>query len=83
MCMQYTLRNVPAFLDRALRRMSREKGASLNDVLLEALAMGAGLDADRTPQRRKLADLAGTWEEDPAFDDALREQHTVDESLWG
>ena len=49
--MQYTVRNVPSFLDRALRRMSRENGASLNDVLLEALARGAGLDAEPTAQR--------------------------------
>lgn len=79
--MQYTLRNVPPFLDRALRRLSRQTGASLNDVLLEALAKGAGVAAERTPQRN-LADLAGTWEEDTAFDNALQEQDTVDESLW-
>ena len=79
--MQYTLRNVPAFLDRALRRMARENGASLNDVVLETLARGAGLDAEPTAQR-KLADLAGTWVEDPAFDNALREQDTVDDALW-
>ena len=80
-CMQYTLRNVPAFLDRALRQKARLTGASLNDVVLEALAKGAGVTADRVPQR-KLSDLAGAWVDDPDFDEALRQQDAIDESIW-
>jgi hypothetical protein len=26
--------------------------------------------------------LIGSWEEDPAFDDAIRAQDVVDEELW-
>jgi hypothetical protein len=79
--MQYTLRNVPAFVDRILRRLARERGASLNDVALEALARGAGATEERVV-RRKLRDLAGGWMEDPEFEAAIREQDTVDERLW-
>ena len=79
--MQYTLRNVPDFLDRLLRRRAREKGASLNDVLLDALARGAGV-VDGPVKHRNLRDLAGTWQEDPDFDRALGEQDQVDEALW-
>ena len=79
--MQYTLRNVPAFLDRVLRRRAREKGASLNDVVLEALARGAGVTGEPV-KYRDLRDLAGTWQEDPDFDEALRAQDTIDEALW-
>jgi hypothetical protein len=79
--MQYTLRNVPAFLDRVLRRKARERGASLNEVLLETLARGAGVTGE--PVRyRNLGDLAGAWQEDPDFDEALREQDRVDPALW-
>jgi hypothetical protein len=80
-CMQYTLRNVPAFLDRILRRRARERGASLNDVALDALARGAGVVGEQIPCR-KLGDLAGTWNDDPEFDAALRDQDTIDERLW-
>lgn len=80
-CMQYTLRNVPAFLDRVFRRRARERGASLNEVVLEALSRDAGLTAERV-RRRDLRDLAGEWQEDPEFDQALREQDAVDERLW-
>jgi hypothetical protein len=80
--MQYTLRNVPAFLDRLLRRRAREKGMSLNDVLLETITRGAGLTETKV-RYRNLRDLGGTWQEDPEFEQALREQDDVDEGLWG
>lgn len=79
--MQYTLRNVPAFLDRILRRLARERGTSLNAVALDALARGAGATEERVA-RRNLRDLAGTWENDPEFEAAIREQDAVDERLW-
>ncbi len=79
-CMQYTIRNVPSPLDAALRRSAREQGKSLNDVAIEALARGAGL-GERWPQR-DLSDIAGTWRKDPAFDNAVAAQDTIDEELW-
>ena len=80
-CMQYTLRNVPAIIDRMLRRKARERGASLNEVALDALARGAGV-TDEHVRHRRLSDLAGAWENDPQFDAALRDQDTLDERLW-
>jgi plasmid stability protein len=79
--MQYTIRNVPGFVDTALRRRAQQQGRSLNDVALEALAEGAGVLGERVP-RRDLQDIAGTWRKDRAFDRALAEQDTVDEEMW-
>lgn len=79
--MQYTIRNVPKFLDVALRRRAHEEGKSLNEVAVEALARGAGVSGDRGPQR-DLGDIAGTWRNDPAFDRAVAAQDTVDVDLW-
>jgi plasmid stability protein len=79
--MQYTIRNIPDLLDAALRRAAREKGKSLNEVAIEALARGAGLSELRYRQR-DLGDIAGSWREDPAFDRAQAEQDTVDPELW-
>jgi hypothetical protein len=79
--MQYTLRKVPAFLDRVLRRKARETGASLNEVVIETLVRGAGL-TDAPIRHRNLRDLAGTWQDDPVFDEALREQDSIDEAVW-
>ena len=79
--MQYTLRNIPDALDRALRRRAKEQGASLNEVALDALARGAGVAEDAVRQRR-LRDLAGSWEEDPQIEAALHDQRVVDTELW-
>jgi hypothetical protein len=79
--MQYTIRNVPEILDEALRRAAHERGKSLNEVALEALARGAGVAGKRSRQR-DLGDVASTWRKDPAFDSALAAQDTVDEEMW-
>jgi hypothetical protein len=80
-CMQYTIRKVPHSLDEALRRVARERGKSLNEVAIEALTRGAGVTGDRNRQR-DLADIAGTWRKDPAFDSALAAQDTIDDEMW-
>ena len=79
--MQYTLRNIPDYLDAALRGSARDQGKSLNDVAIEALTRGAGL-ADTPQRQRDLQDIAGSWRKDPAFDAALAAQDTIDEEMW-
>jgi plasmid stability protein len=79
--MQYSIRNVPDTLDAALRRAARERGKSLNEVAIEALARGAGVIGERRRQR-DLGDIARTWRKDAAFDNALAAQDTVDEEMW-
>jgi hypothetical protein len=50
-------------------------------VVLEALTRGTGLG--ETPVRqRDLSDIAGTWREDPEFDQVIAEQDQIDERLW-
>jgi hypothetical protein len=79
--MQYIIRDVPRALDEALRRAARERGKSLNEVALEALARGAGITPDR-PRQRDLGDIAGTWRNDVAFDSALAWQDAIDQEMW-
>ena len=80
-CMQYTIRNIPGMLDKALRRASRARGKSLNEVAIEALVRGAGVTGEQC-QRRDLGDIAGTWRRDPKFDRALAAQDTIDKEIW-
>jgi plasmid stability protein len=80
-CMQYTIRNIPNYLDAALRVSAREQGKSLNEVAIEALARGFGMGDERVRQR-DLSDIAGSWRRDPAFDRAIAAQDTVDEEMW-
>lgn len=79
--MQYTIRNIPDYLDTALRNIAREQGKSLNEAAVLALVRGTGLSEVSIP-KRDLGDISGTWVEDQAFTDAVAEQDTVDESIW-
>lgn len=79
--MQYTLRDVPPEVDRALRAKAKREGRSLASVALEALARGAG--ASRPAQRRRdLRKIAGSWVEDPETDRVLADQRKIDRHLW-
>ena len=79
--MQYTIRNVPDYLDLALRGAARAQDKSLNEVAIETLARGAGL-SEKPRRQRDLGDLAGSWRDDPAFEAALAAQDTIDQELW-
>ena len=78
---QYTIRQVPARLDRSLRQQSKQAGQSLNEAAIVALTKGLGL-ADEPRTYHDLDSLAGTWREDAAFDAAIAAQDQVDPSLW-
>jgi plasmid stability protein len=78
---QYTIRAVPPAIDKALRERARREGKSLNQLVLEALRRGLGVDAP-VAQFHDLDRLIGTWVDDPEFDAAIAAQDTVDEDLW-
>jgi hypothetical protein len=79
--MQYTIRNIPEALDQELRERAKREGKSLNQVALEALVSALGLGAGAI-RYRSLSDLAGSWQDDPEFDQAIRDQDTIDNELW-
>ena len=80
-CMRYTLRNVPPYLDEALRQRAREEEKSLNEVVLEILQEGLGL-AGEPVRRRDLSDIAGTWVGEPEIEEALQDQRRIYQDLW-
>lgn len=43
---QYTIRNIPAPIDRYLRKRAKISGQSLNHVIIEELSDGAGVQGD-------------------------------------
>jgi len=68
--MQYTIRSIPPKLDKTLRNRANKTGKSLNEVVLESLAKGAGVDIKKETFR-DLDWFVGTMEADPKFDEAL------------
>ena len=78
---QYTIRNVPPRLDRALRKKAAERGVSLNTLFVHALETEAGLGSEPRIWS-DLDDLFGTWVHDKAVDRALAEQRQLDPRDW-
>ncbi len=79
--MQYTVRGIPAALDKAMRQRARVRGKSLNEVAIEALAERVGLHEARR-ERRDLSDIVGTWKKDAPVEAALAAQDEIDDHLW-
>jgi hypothetical protein len=79
---QYTIRNVPTAVDRALRRKASEQKRSLNQVLLAAISREAGAGEGAGVLHHDMDHLAGKWVEDPDFDAALAAQDEIDPELW-
>jgi len=77
---QYTLRGIPSAVDTALREEAARYGKSLNALVVEKLSAAAGISD--TPQTNGLEKFAGTWVEDPAFDEAIKEFEKVDHGEW-
>ena len=78
---QYTVRQVPPNVDRSLRQKSKHSRQSLNETIIQALTMGLGL-TEEPPRFHDLDAVAGSWQEDKAFDAALAAQDQVDPKLW-
>ena len=78
---QFTVRNVPSAVAKAIRKRARREKKSLNRVLVEAIARAAGTEEIPTVYH-DLDHIAGTWVEDEDFDAAIEAQDRVDESLW-
>jgi hypothetical protein len=79
--LQYTLRQIPPALDEALRGKSRQEGKSLNQTAIEVLHSGLALNGNSI-RHRDLDFMAGTWVENPPFDEAIHSQDHVDPRLW-
>ena len=77
---QYTIRNIPPELDKAIKARAKRLGTSINQVALEALANVV----DRPIPRRSLRNMPGAWSKSEAekFDRFLEQHRAIDEELW-
>lgn len=69
--MQYTIRAIPPKLDKVLRYRTKRTNRSLNEVVLESLAKGAGVDVS-TQTFHDLDWFVGSMDHDTGFDEALK-----------
>jgi hypothetical protein len=75
---QYTVRGVPPEVDRVLRKKAAQRKKSLNQVIVEELALATV----GHKKRADFSDLVGRWTPDPAFDEILAAQRKIDLDKW-
>jgi hypothetical protein len=78
---QYTIRNIPLRVHRALTKKASDRGVSLNTLLVQTLETEAG-EGGEPRVHDDLDDLFGSWVHDKAVDRALAEQRKVDPKDW-
>lgn len=78
---QYTIRNIPANIDRALRKRMKDEGKSLNEVAIEALAIGSN---EPIRQIKEWGYLIGSMNEKEAklLEAEIEAQKTIDPDIW-
>lgn len=76
---QLTVRGVPDEVGRRLESISREKGKSVNRLILEILEAAVSLNERRERLRRY-----ATWTQQDLheFEEALAAQRAIDDDLW-
>ena len=74
-----TIRGVPDEVARKIRRLSWERGSSVNTTVLEILRHAVGAD-----ERRELLARYATWtaQDLAQVEDAVAAQRVIDDSLW-
>ncbi len=78
---QYTIRQVPPSVDKALRQKAAQQKMSLNAIVLHALEVEAGISAEPRVHH-DLDAFFGSWIADAAVDRALAEQRKIEPGDW-
>jgi hypothetical protein len=75
---RYTIRGVPAEVDRILRERAVLRHQSLNRVILDESTLAT------IGQRRRadFSDLVGKWTADPVFDEIIASQRQINRDNW-
>ena len=81
--MSLTLTAEPAVIDGA-RSYAEHSGMTLEAFVLACLKTIAKRERNRRKEfyNAELANLAGTWVDDPECDKAIAEMRTIDEEMW-
>ncbi|MGA7241322.1 MAG: hypothetical protein WBY44_36910 [Bryobacteraceae bacterium] len=75
---QYTIRGIPAEVDRVLRKRAARRKQSLKQVILDELWAAT---LGRT-QKADFRELVGQWMPDPQFGEIIKSQRGIDREKW-
>ena len=82
---QITLRGIDDEVEKKIRRMAKQKGTSVNKVILELIHEQAGSKHKRREaMSESLRKLAGTWTKEQAEDfmESIKSCEQIEEAMW-
>lgn len=82
---QITVRGMDEEVEQTIRRIARQKGKSLNRVILDMIYDYTGRKKkSEEPRGRSLRKLAGGWSRKQAeeFFESIRSCEQIDEAMW-
>jgi hypothetical protein len=80
---QITIRGVSPEIEKEIRRISKKKNISINQVIKEIIHKEFGMGKEK-PLASSLKKLAGGWsrEDADAFESAIRSCEQIDAEMW-
>lgn len=75
---QYTVRGIPAEVDRALRKKAAQLKLSLNQLVVDELTRAT----IGRPRKADFSEFVGQWTPDPAFDEIIAAERQIDWDKW-
>jgi hypothetical protein len=82
---QITLRGMDEKVEKKIRSIARQKGQSLNRVILDMIYHYTGMKKKgEEPQGASLRKLAGGWSREQAaeFQESIKSCEQIDEAMW-
>jgi hypothetical protein len=79
-----TIRGIPKDVEETIRKQAKQKGLSLNKVVLSLLEKATGKTGPKKSRHHDLDHLSGAWSEaeEKQFSRDLATQRQIDEALW-
>ena len=80
---QFTIRDVPDAVERAIRRRAAEEHKSINRTVNELLQKALGIEP-LSQKRRDFSALSGSWEAEEAaeFERSIAPFEQIDDEVW-
>jgi hypothetical protein len=78
---QYTIRNIPPAVDRVIKKRSKQSGKSFNQTVIDLLSLQT-FGTTKPVVDDGFDWLFGAMSLDDGFDQAIKDQSTIDPELW-
>lgn len=80
---QITIRNLPGYLEKQIRSLSKKNNLSLNKTIIQLIKKSLG-GGSEVVKKRSLSDLSGSWSQNEyrEFEKNTAVFNKIDKEIW-